>query len=275
MEKLLLYNGDVVIYFDEVKHKFYHEDMSPITNSVTGFTGIRDKSGPLIGWAVKMMGLYLVDNWNVNKVTKESQKIELIDTAKREFRRIKEEARDIGTDIHEWIKDWIAGKKPVMSEDERTVNGITAFLKFQKERNIEWVASERKVYSVKYDYGGILDGIGIINSKLELCDFKSAKGIYDEAIFQTTGYRLAIEEELEYLIRIPIAKIKDPKDKVLLKAYKKYKGFSSNRIIQFGKLDGEFNTLTFNEYEKDKEAFLACRTLKIRTDELKKVLKQC
>ncbi len=271
MEKLDLYNGDVIIYFDNVKHKFYREDKSPIKTSVTGFTGIRDKSGPLMWWVAQEMGKYLIDNWIIGKITKESQKAELIDSARKEYRIASQKAADIGTAIHEYIEEWIKGNKPAIPKNEMIVNGITAFHKFQKEHKVKWIASERKIYSVEYDYGGILDGIGIIDGKLYFVDFKSSKGIYDEMVFQVAAYRMAIEEEIKHLLNTK-KKIINPLDAEILKAYKKYGGFHSNMIIKFGKYDGEFSFATFDDYKKDLEAFFACRTLKMRTDTLKPTL---
>ena len=109
--------------------------------------------------------------------------------------RVSTKAADIGTEIHQWASDWILKKNPEMPTDEKVVNGITAFLKFQKEHKLKWIESERYIFSKKYKYAGILDAIAKKNNKLILVDFKSNYRIYDEMRFQVAGYQIAYEEE--------------------------------------------------------------------------------
>lgn len=265
LREIALYNGTVKLRFDDERHIFYDGEGNPLL-SVTSATGVVDKSGPLMGWAAKMMGLYLLaEKEKGNEIITE----ELVDRAKKEYRRLKIEAADIGTEIHDWVSQWILGKKPEMPDNEKVVNGITAFLKFQKEHKTKWLFSERIVYSKKYKFAGICDS-GSINdlSYLSLDDFKSSSGIYDEMRFQVAGYFIALVEELEFLLKQK--QIKDRKDKILIGIYKKYGGFRQTRIIKFGKETGDFEAQSFkeNEVNKDKKAFLACLTLKRRLKEL-------
>ncbi len=75
------------------------------------------------------MGLYLLDQkLKGNKIITE----DLINEAKREYRRLKTEAADIGTEIHKWVSDWILKKNPEMPDNEKVVNGIMAFSKVSK-----------------------------------------------------------------------------------------------------------------------------------------------
>ena len=250
IKEINLYKGDAIITFDDGRHIF-RDSKGVVIPSVTTATGIIDKSGPLMWWVAEMMGLFLTDNWDIKKIKKESEKMALIDTAKKEYRRAKEAAADIGTEIHQWVSDWIGGKKPDMPEDEKVVNGITAFLKFQKEHKVKWLESERIIYSKKHNYAGILDAVGRINGKgeLVLIDFKSSKSIYDDMRFQVAGYQIAFEEETG-------AKI------------------DKRMIIRFGKEDGEFEAVELDEDEADKKIFLACLQVAKRMKELKKKTKQ-
>lgn len=238
-----LYNGKEVVKFDDERHIFYDPKGKTLI-SVTGATGVVDKSGALMGWAIKLMGLYLIQNWDIKKVKIESDKILLIDLAKKEYRKVKEAAADIGTEIHDWISHWIKDNKLEMPEDEKVVNGITAFLKFQKEHKIKWLESEIVVYSKKYHYAGILDAIGEMDGKLTLFDFKSSSGVYPEMYFQVAGYQIAREEETK-------------------------KKFDNRVIVRFGKEDGEFEVVDLGKDGEDKKAFLACLQLKKRLDQIK------
>jgi len=236
LKEYKLYQEKEIIRFDDERHWFYDGKGNSLL-SVTGITGVIDKSAALMGWAVNQMGEYLL-NSGQEKITQE-----IIDKAKKEYRRIKKEAADVGTLIHEWVSNWILGKKPEMPTDEKVLNGITAFLKFQKENKIKWLESERIVYSRKYKFAGILDAIGKKGKDLVLFDFKSSNGIYNEMRFQVAGYQIAWEEETG-------------------------KRFNKRQILRFGKENGEFEVAELNEDEKDKKAFLACLTLKRRLKEL-------
>jgi|AntAceMinimDraft_8_1070364.scaffolds.fasta_scaffold24058_3 hypothetical protein len=239
MIELNLYNGKEKITFDENRHIFYDGEGNKLL-SVTAATGVIDKSGALMGWAVKMMGLYLLDQkLKGNKIITEG----LINEAKREYRRLKTEAADIGTEIHEWVSDWILKKNPEMPDNEKVVNGIMAFLKFQKEHKFKWIESERYIFSKKYRYAGILDSIAKEGNKLILVDFKSSNGIYDSMRFQVSGYKIAWEEETG-------------------------KKIDERMILRFGKNDGEFEIKRLDNDAKDKKAFLNCLNLKKRLKEL-------
>jgi len=236
-----LYKGKVKIKFEDERQIFYDEKGKQIPG-VTSATGVVDKSGALMGWVAKMMGLYLLtEKEKGNGMITE----ELVGKAKKEYRNLQKQAADIGTEIHQWVSDWILGKKPEMPDNEKVVNGITAFLRFQKEHNLKWVESEKVIYSKKHSYAGILDAVAKEGNKLVLIDFKSSSGIYEEMQFQVAGYEIAYEEETG-------------------------KKIDKRIIIKFGKETGDFEVKELDNIEKDKKAFLACLQLKNRLNELKK-----
>lgn len=231
-----LYKGKVKINFEEKRHIF-KDDKGNYLISVTGATGIIDKSRPLIYWAVGLARDYLFE-----KLGKGITGNDILEATKQHT-IFKKKAADIGTQIHEWVGDWIMGKKPEMPEDEKVVNGITAFLKFQKEHKIKWLESERVVYSKKHKFVGILDAIGKMGKELVLVDFKSSKGIYPEMPIQVGGYQIAYEEETT-------------------------KKIDKRIIVKFGKDTGEFEYKILEDDEKDKKTFLACLFIKKRLKEL-------
>lgn len=224
-------NG-ITIEFDEAKHKYYKDGEQVI--SVTGVTGIIDKSGALMGWVAKSMAQYLHENWD------NYEKEVLIEKAKKEYRNISKDATDIGTAIHAWVSDWINGKKPEIPNDERIANGITAFLKWQKENKAKFIESEKLVYSAEHHYCGILDAVAKIGDKLVMVDFKSSNAIYPEMHLQTAGYQIAYEEA-------------------------EGKNIDKRIIIRLGKDSGEFEVVEREglRFEMaDKEAFLSALNLK-------------
>lgn len=239
LNEIKLYQGKTTIRFDDGRHIFYGPKGEYLT-SVTGVTGIIDKSGPLMYWAVNLSRDYLLGKIGKGAITEED-----ILEASKQHRVFKKKAADIGTLIHEWCSNWILGKKPKMPEDEKVVNGITAFLKFQKEHKLKWLESERYIYSKKHNYAGILDAIAKEGKNLVLVDFKSSNGIYDEMRYQVAGYQIAWEEEMD-------------------------KKIDKRIIVRFGKEDGEFEIKELDEDDKDKRVFLACLDIKRRMKELSK-----
>jgi hypothetical protein len=244
MKTIKLYNGEVTILFDEGRHRFFHVDGSSI-KGVTSYTGVLDKPA-LVPWAVKMMGIYLYKNWDIKKVKTEAAKANLIETAKREFRRIKEEAAEKGKEAHAWAEDWTKGKKPKMPEDPETRNAVIAFLDWFKQSGIKITSQERFIYSKKYNYAGIMDWEGKRSKSLIIGDYKATNAIYDEMRFQLALYWNAREEETG-------------------------KQYEEGDIIQFGKQTAEFGKLVIprKEYLKDLKSALGCVTIKNRLNELR------
>lgn len=238
-----LYKGKEIINFEEERHIFSHKDGTKILG-VTSITTLLDKSAPLMAWAINNMGIFLTDQLSAGQVITTEQ----IETAKREYRRIKTEAADIGKEIHDWIEQKIKGLKPAIPENELVRNGTMAYLKWMKTNNIEIKESERIIYSRKHDYAGICDWNGIDKDDKApvVGDHKSSKGIYNEMRYQLAAYWNGLEEEIG-------------------------KEFKRGYIVKFGKFDGEFEVLEIprKEYKKDFKAFLGLLNTKRREEELK------
>jgi hypothetical protein len=244
MEKVKLYKGKVIVEYDDEKHKYLVNGKETI--NVTMATSKLDKSGPLMGWVAKLMAGYLQDRLEKG----EEITLDILEQAKKHYREVSKEARDIGEETHKWIQDWIKGLNPEIPESDEVRSCITAFLKWQKEYKAKFLASEKIVYSKKYDYVGRLDaiariqkGIGQIKRGLYIIDWKSSSGIYSEHFYQSAGYQQAEQEE----------------------SGKKYDG---RILIQFGKYDGQFNFRVATEFKKDLEAFLGLLAVKRREDSL-------
>lgn len=250
MEKIKLYNGKVTITFTErdwngKKIHSYTDEKGNKLISVTGITGLVDKSNALIPWAVRLMGEYLLQTANGQTITEE-----LIEVAKKKWRESKEEAADIGTAIHDWVEQKIKGLEPAMPKDEKVRNGALAALKWLGSHKIKITNTESIVYSKKYGYVGKCDwdGIDEEDDAFVIGDHKSSKGIYTDQRYQLAGYWNAKEEEF-------------PKRK-----------FKRGYIVKYGKENGEFEVLEISrsEYLKDRKAFLGLLKAKRRELELKK-----
>ncbi len=221
---------DDIIFFDNEKHKFWkivNGEKHPI-ESVTKFTNIIDKSGALIGWAVKLFKEFLTAKLEKGDITAEDIYEGSIQHTKK-----KKEAADTGTQIHDLCEKWIKKQKIDFTDmPEEVRNGFDAFLKFQTENKFQWLESEKIVYSLQYDYAGILDAIAIDGEgKKVLVDFKSSNGLYPEYVLQAAGYHQAVEEMAEHFCDYKL-------------------------LIRFGKNDGKFEAKKFSENLKDKQGFI-------------------
>lgn len=244
-KKIKLYNffgpGKVIIEYNDKDHRYLVNGERVI--SVTEATSIVDKSDALCGWTAKQMGLYLLaEKEKGNDIITE----ELVNRAKREYRLIKTEEADLGKIIHQWCSDFILKKNPEIPDDERAVNGITAFLKFQRENKLKFIESEKIGYSKKYKYCGIIDAVAKQGKDLILIDFKSSNNLYQEHFLQVCGYVIMYEEMTKKHI-----------DKVIL--------------IKLGKTTGEFETreLSDEEVKRYKKGFLAALELRKCLDNIR------
>lgn len=244
-----LYKGTVVLDFDDEATGYkprYKINGRPI-QSVTTFTGIIDKSRPLIYWATGLTRDFLRAHVT-DLMSDEARAFSLIDEACKLHQVKKQEAADTGTQIHAWVEQYIKsdGKETTLPKEPQVYNGVTAFLKWVSENNIRFIASEKRLYSKKYDYAGTMDAEAVVNRKRCVIDFKSSNAIYPEMRLQVAAYQAADEEETG----------------------KKYSG--NRLLVRFGKDNGEFEVHELPDQEKDFEAFVSCLTLKRRLQEIKK-----
>lgn len=248
----ILYNGKVIIdFFGEGAFHYYKKRGSKDTIiSVTSAVGIVDKSSALIWWAIGKCKDFLHANLELLAKTKDGKVIaELIEEAGKQHQLAKEEAADLGTQVHDWVDKYTQANKKIKAEmvkpenlkglDERVVNGISAFLRWIKKQKVEFLENEKLVYSNKHDYVGLLDAKAKINGKLALVDYKTSKGVYSTYRYQTAAYLKADEEE---------SGVK----------------YDERWILKFGKDDGEFEAYKLENLEEDFKAFIACLDVKKR-----------
>jgi len=162
--------------------------------SVTTILGILDKSSALIPWAVRLAVKYCEANKDDPMV---------FDRALKEWRKVSEEAMDIGSEIHKLIELYIKdGRDAVGQLRPEVENGFLAFLEWEQENGCEWLQSEMTVINSSAGYAGTLDAIvkftkGKMAGKTYVIDFKSSKGFYDGYGKQIAAYRFACGQEVD------------------------------------------------------------------------------
>ena len=241
MENIKLYNDEIELIFDEAKH-LYTVNGEPVTG-VTGALQTIAKPA-LLYWAVNMAIQYLEKKWIPGVGYDEIQIQKTLAEAKKAHRVFKKEAGDIGTLIHQWIEKWIKGEEPATPVNEVMKKATDSFLEWVDEFKIEFLHSERKVYSKKYGYAGTCDFVAKVHNETIVGDIKTSSGIYPEMHFQTAAYQQALQEEFP-----------DMK-------------FEANVIIRCGK-DGTFEISETEDFDKNIKAFLGALAIYNRQQDLK------
>jgi hypothetical protein len=252
------------LYFNEGSHRYYKEvdGKKKYYPSVTGYTGIINKPG-LIYWAVGLAEDNLISKLLAGKVLDELDIYE----AGEQHTKFKQDAGDIGTQIHDWIDQWLNGLDPEIPDHPNVQTGITSFLTYQQENKIEWLDGEQIVCSEKYGFGGRYDRKCKIDGKLYMVDFKSSNQLSEDYAIQTALYQIA-EEEItgeKFDGRLVIRFAKETEDEYLARMEKK-----NDKRRKLGKKPSEikpyavFEPKFYLDNEADKQAAIACVTLQNR-----------
>ena len=191
-EKYKMYNGSVILEFNEKKH-YYTANGIPV-DGTTSILGIKAKPA-LMYWAVNQACEYLEKNLEVGKSVDEIEKKTLIEGAKKAHREFKNKSADYGTMLHNIIERHVKKLPYEEPNNEKLRDGLALFKNWMEENKVEVLGSERKVFSKKYSFAGTVDLILKINGKVTVADFKTSSGIYDTYWMQNAAYRLCLLEE--------------------------------------------------------------------------------
>jgi hypothetical protein len=181
---------------------------------------------------------------------------ELLKAASVEWKRVKEEAMDIGSEVHDIIEKYIKHGRDVFRNLRPEVeNAVLAFLEWEKKHVVKWFHSELTVVSKKYCYAGTLDAIALMKDKEKgnvkrVIDFKSSKGFYDGYGKQIAAYKLAVEEMDELSIKV----VKQNGKLVTVPNKDKYGPIDGCGILRLDKLTGEPDWRDYDKVQDRKAA---------------------
>ena len=168
--------------------------------SVTTITGQLDKSGPLTYWAANCACDYILNeiektpeqNWPTIK----GFLYPVIESARKNFRKVSSQALDIGSAVHTAIEHYLKTGQEPQAPSDQVLSAFLAFLEWlDKWETWETLYTEHTVYGIDDDwmidhsYAGMADWFVILDGKRYVVDFKSSKGIYDEMKYQVAAYR--------------------------------------------------------------------------------------
>lgn len=187
-----LYGGQLQLNFDPGKHIYTVGNEK--VESITGILKIISKPA-LIYWAVGLAGDHVRANLTPGVALDELGIENLVEGLKKAHRNISTNAATTGTMIHDWISKHLKGQNPPLPVNEKIKNACQAFLRFEEEHKIQVIDSERKVFSKKLNVAGTCDFYGTYEGEPVVADIKTGSAIYPEAILQTAGYDICLNEE--------------------------------------------------------------------------------
>ncbi len=165
--------------------------------SVTTVLNVLGKGDALLGWAANCA----IDYVRQQVAAGAEIEIALADAAGN-WKTVRNEAADIGTEIHDLIHKYIQFGRDVTGDIRPEVaNGFLAFLDWESRHKVEWHKVEMQVVSRMHGFAGRLDAICSLlpdpsksERKKYLIDFKSSKGFYDGFDMQLAAYRVGAAE---------------------------------------------------------------------------------
>lgn len=236
--KKSLYNGEVEIDFYPNSHQYKMNWEKLI--SVSTACGIVDKSWPLMYRATNLAKEYLL--WLEN-ITWED-----IIKACGLHKEKKEDSASVWKQAHERAEMYIKNRDISLPEDERVCMAVQGFLKWVEQNKVEFIESEKLVYSKAYWYVWILDAVAKIDWLYYLIDFKTSNKIRKfEYWMQTSAYMKAYNEENWS---------EDCKNKYICGIY----------VVRFDKESPDFESwnISFEDSSKYFNSFLSALDLKKR-----------
>jgi hypothetical protein len=245
-----LYGGEILLEYSPGNHQ-YHAVIKGRKYKVPSVTTALDALAKpaLVPWAVNQTIAFIRPAIEPGVEHAESYLEEVYAQAKREFRKVKQSAADIGTQAHNVLEQYVDSHSQVSDAlDLRVANCVRAGIDWINAHEVTWLYRERPIYSRRFRYSGRLDGVARVDGVLSVVDWKSSNRIYPEYRLQTAAYSHAIEEEFPEL------------------------QIEQRILIRLGKEDGVFEPHVYprKSLRKDFAAFLAALKIYQRMREIEK-----
>ena len=165
------------------------------------YKGIGDKLYPGVTTVLGNLG------WNKSILMAWAAKME---RQNKDYKAESKEAAEIGTLGHLLAEAYLQGIVPdaevvnAYSEKqiEKASNAVYALKVWQEQSNLKLFATEAKLISNKYEYGGTADILfSDATGDLHLADLKTGNGTYADYILQLAAYAVAAEETYDRLVK--------------------------------------------------------------------------
>ena len=182
--------------FQENGHSHYFDGKK--MTGITTVLGVIAKPF-LITWAANMAVDFICDHIKELVTGTKDEQDAILKEAKSAHRKKKEEAGNLGTDVHAVIEAKI---KEAIERNDGVIGGhdvneepqVSHFIDWAMANDVKFLESEKHIYSEKLWLGGVCDFVCEIEGEVWIGDIKTGKNIYAEAFFQTAGYQILFEE---------------------------------------------------------------------------------
>lgn len=187
--------------FNEAQH-IHMLDGVPL-NGVTTVINKTLAKEALIPWAANETSKYIKEGLSSFKYDEFFYKItvdnmdKLLDEGRQAHRKKKDDAGKFGTLVHKRIENYINGKRGPKLDDMQKI-AFNNFKKWEKDNKVEFLESEKHVFSRENWFGGICDLVIKIDGKTYVGDIKTSSNIYREMFLQTAAYEICLNEMGEY-----------------------------------------------------------------------------
>jgi len=116
-----------------------------------------------------------------------------------DYRKVKDDASNTGTLVHDLILNDLSGTKPDLSRwtKDQIRSTDASWIKWNEWREkhkVEPILLEAALISNEYQYGGTFDFFGRIDDEVVLADFKTSKALYVENFCQLAAYEQLVWE---------------------------------------------------------------------------------
>ena len=94
-----------------------------------------------------------------------------------EWKKAGDDAKEIGTNTHNWIEDYYNGNNPDMPICENTIIRIDSFKELHEEKLYKFkpLIQEMRIWSKEWGIAGTLDGLFELSNKYYVGDYKTNK----------------------------------------------------------------------------------------------------
>lgn len=172
------------------------EKTFPSVTKILGIIG-GGKTNALVIWArreaLKLAKAEILGYMDAGKQLTHIALDELMQRADRQPDKVKTDAADLGTRVHNAIDAYIVGTAPAL--DPEAEKGFNNFMSWIKGQELELVCGDTTVASVSLGYGGRLDAIARNKAGgLVLLDWKTSNALRDEYPLQVAAYAQAFRE---------------------------------------------------------------------------------
>jgi hypothetical protein len=199
-----LYNGKVLLSFDEKKHSYVVEG-----EKIISVTQVSAPKPGLMFWAAEQASEYVRRYLVPGRAYDEIEIANLVEGARKAHSKTSGRAASIGTLAHQACETFAKSGRIERPVNEQAGRAFDQFIRWVGEHNVKFHASEAKVFHVEHRYAGTLDLDAEVGGQRCIVDLKTSNAIYPEYDLQLAAYAKARERELgikydsAWILRIP------------------------------------------------------------------------